>query len=234
MIIFLGILSSLLSLSSILIMLITNSHKHRLIMIRKDKNTTFIKSWFEFDAKNNQIPDSMYLWSTWSVPETSNQQSKHDSHLTYQDLKPWSFKIIREPGTHQMHILSTVGVSSADEKTDILTVRAMWDTGTEQCCIDESLIDKLRLKPFMNAHIATANGICEKPLYLVNIHFSEKHCFQGIAAFALDLKSFKVIIGMQIIKQGNLVMTNDHGKLSGTFSMPVTTLRVERDGTEDE
>lgn len=88
---------------------------------------------------------------------------------------------------------------------------AVWDTGATGTVISQSLAQKLGLQPTGFAVINHAQGTSRVPKYIINIvlpnsvGFAIKEVTEGI------LSNCDVLIGMDIIAQGDFAITNVNG-----------------------
>lgn len=98
---------------------------------------------------------------------------------------------------------------------------AIWDTGATGSVISKKVIDECGLKPIGMAKVKTAKGEMKTPVYLVNIFLPNKVCIyqnrvtKGKIAGATD-----VLIGMDVIAQGDFAVTHKDGKTAFSFRMP--------------
>ena len=101
---------------------------------------------------------------------------------------------------------------------------ALWDTGATDCAITESLVKRLNLPIFSKAKVIGVHGIKQ-----VNVHFIE---------FKLDNENIKLktqvtscselsedgtigfLIGMNLITQGDLVLSNYSNETVMSFRIP--------------
>jgi len=97
---------------------------------------------------------------------------------------------------------------------------AVWDTGATGTVISQTLAQKLRLQPTGFAVINHAQGTSRVPKYIINIvlpnnvGFAFKEVTEGI------LSNCDVLIGMDIIAQGDFAITNVNGNTTFSFQLP--------------
>ena len=135
---------------------------------------------------------------------------------------------------------TSVGVSIAFEMTDadfasnegILWVNALWDTGAMSSCISKRCAALLRLEIINITHMATASHVVEAPVYMAHIFLPNFPVFayQEILEFQDTSDNCDIIIGMDIITQGDFAITNLGGNTFFSFRMPsIQTIDFEGD-----
>lgn len=100
-----------------------------------------------------------------------------------------------------------------------LTVKALWDTGANCCCISEELVKLLNLSPVGKVSFYTPSGTGLAYTYLVDIVLPNnmkikdvKMCSSKIGAQNLDL-----LIGTDIINKGDFAISNYKNNTCFTF-----------------
>jgi len=103
-----------------------------------------------------------------------------------------------------------------------LTVKALWDTGANCCCISEELVKLLNLSPVGKVSFYTPSGTGLAYTYLVDIVLPNnmkikdvKMCSSKIGAQNLDL-----LIGTDIINKGDFAISNYKNNTCFTFRIP--------------
>lgn len=98
---------------------------------------------------------------------------------------------------------------------------AIWDTGATGSVITSTVASACGLKPISMAKVHTASGEHVTSVYLVsillpnNVGFSQVHVTEGIIAGEAE-----VLIGMDIIGQGDFAVSNRDGKTVFTYRAP--------------
>lgn len=100
---------------------------------------------------------------------------------------------------------------------------AIWDTGATGSVIDQKVVVELGLKPIGVTMVSHTDGQCMKPVYLVNIGLPNRVGFQHIRVTEGKLGDVDVLIGMDIISQGDFVITNMKGTTTFSFRYPSLT-----------
>ena len=103
-----------------------------------------------------------------------------------------------------------------------LTVKALWDTGANCCCISEELVKLLNLSPAGKVSFFTLSWVGLAYTYLVDIILPNnmkikqvKMCSSKIGAQNLDL-----LIGTDIINKGDFAISNYKKNTCFTFRIP--------------
>ncbi len=104
----------------------------------------------------------------------------------------------------------------------IIWVNALWDTGATNTCVSDRLAKEQSLIASNVVKIATGNGIIEVSSYTIHLRFPNGLEFKG-----LEMPEFKythddcdLILGMDIITQGDFAITNQHGRTRFSFRIP--------------
>ena len=99
--------------------------------------------------------------------------------------------------------------------------RGLWDTGASKSTITKRIVDDLGLIPIGNANISTANGVVAVNTYLVDIGLPNRVVIPNIVVSCADLgDDIDVLIGMDIICNGDFSITNVNDKTTFSFRTP--------------
>ena len=98
---------------------------------------------------------------------------------------------------------------------------ALWDTGATMSAISERIATSLQLIPEGKATASLAHGQAKDlPVYYVNIVLPNEVMLTGMSVAGMDLPSTDLLIGMDVIKEGDLAISNWQGKTTLTFRIP--------------
>ena len=97
---------------------------------------------------------------------------------------------------------------------------AVWDTGATGTVITEKVIKKLGIEKMDETDNYTANGVRKAGIYLVNIYLPHRVAVSGVRVIDGDIFGTDVLIGMDIISQGDFAVTNRDGETWMTFQIP--------------
>jgi predicted aspartyl protease len=101
---------------------------------------------------------------------------------------------------------------------------AIWDTGATSSVITQKVADECGLKPIGMTRAFTANGLKYCSVYLVSIFLPNKVIAPAVRVTEGILSDNEdVLIGMDIISQGDFAITNLNGKTIFSFRTPSLT-----------
>lgn len=101
---------------------------------------------------------------------------------------------------------------------------ALWDTGATLSAISKNVADVLGLTPFKTGLSYHAGGVCPTNFYKINILLPNGVGFHTRTVMEAVLKNCDMLIGMDIISQGDFALTNRDGKTVFSFQIPSTHL----------
>jgi predicted aspartyl protease len=99
----------------------------------------------------------------------------------------------------------------------------LWDTGATNTVITKRVATELNLAPRGKITSFHANGKTEVETYYINIVLPNNVGFQYLRVAEGTLKDFDVLIGMDIIGQGEFMLTHENGKHVFEFKLPAPT-----------
>jgi len=102
----------------------------------------------------------------------------------------------------------------------ITNVTAIWDTGAEMSSVSEKIVQAMGLVPVGRARNYTAGGEIDVNIYVINILLPCNVSFAMIPVTGNDLGDADMLIGMDIISQGDFAVTNAGGKTTFSFRIP--------------
>jgi hypothetical protein len=104
----------------------------------------------------------------------------------------------------------------------VLKFKALWDTGATGCVISSKVVRYLKLIPIGKAKVFHANGDSIVNVYSVDIVLSDELSFDGLIVTEGVLPDIDVLIGMDIISQGDFAITASQQKTKFSFQVPST------------
>lgn len=99
-------------------------------------------------------------------------------------------------------------------------VRALWDTGASCTTISKNIVRELGLIPIGFGDVFHAGGSGKAGVYKINVLLPNNIEFPAIRVLDSDLYGFDILIGMDIISQGDFAVTHSDGKTTFTFRIP--------------
>jgi len=132
--------------------------------------------------------------------------------VEYHNIVP---QLITECGVCEAYI-----PTSDNGHPKIFKVRALWDTGATKTTVSENVVKALNLIPIGFGDVSHAGGTRKAGLYRLSIVLPNG--LQSPPMNVLDgvLYGFDVLIGMDIISQGDFAVTHSDGKTTFTFRLP--------------
>lgn len=126
-------------------------------------------------------------------------------------------------------IITEIGVSTpfvdlVIKKNDerIYRTKALWDTGATNCVVTKKTAVALNLKPISVNKVFHAGGETTANVYLLNIYLPNNILIPSVRVTecADTAGDFGVIIGMNVITQGDFALTNLNSHTTFSFRIP--------------
>lgn len=96
----------------------------------------------------------------------------------------------------------------------------IWDTGATNSMISKKVVDECGLIPTGMARVQGATGSSDCETFLVSIFLPNKVVFPSIRVTKGVLAGCDVLIGMDIINQGDFAITQSDGKTTFSYRYP--------------
>ena len=114
---------------------------------------------------------------------------------------------------------STVSVTGNGRTID---VPALWDTGATQTCISSRIAEALELPVRGTSTAITPSGKGLFSSYLIDIELPNGIVVSGMRVMGTEIhrQGLGVLIGMDVISQGDFAVSCKDGKTQFTFRMP--------------
>ena len=97
---------------------------------------------------------------------------------------------------------------------------AVWDTGATNTVISPEIVEALGLKPTGKSSISAYGGIVETCTYKIDLCFDNGYRIQNLEVMSGDYSDYDVLIGKDVITQGDFCVSTVNGKTSFCFRMP--------------
>ncbi len=99
--------------------------------------------------------------------------------------------------------------------------KAIWDTGAVGSVISRRLAERIGLVPVSTVNVTHVGGTSTGvPLYLVDIFLPNGVRVVNIRVHEAELDGFDALIGMDIIRLGDIAVSNFNGKTTFSFRIP--------------
>lgn len=142
-----------------------------------------------------------------------------------QELTVFSFSTISNGGLSNV-LWNEVFVEESIAEDDPIPApsnpnfKGIWDTGATNSAISQRVINAKGLSPIGQKTVCGVHGAQEVDTFLVSLYLPNGICIKELEATKADLGTFDVLIGMDVMNQGDFVVTNRHGKTCFSFRSP--------------
>lgn len=123
-----------------------------------------------------------------------------------------------------IHICQPYSPTSGVSHPPVIQVNGLWDTGAVCTTVTSGLATALGLTPMGFETVFHANGSCRVKKYMVNVILPNGIEMPMLPVLEGNLHGCDMLIGMDIISQGDFVLTNRNGKTVFSFQIPSTHL----------
>ena len=121
----------------------------------------------------------------------------------------------------QCHVSEAWDPASNDPQPTMREFVAIWDTGATLSMVTQRVVDACGLRPIATAAISHAQGTADDvDVFLVNIGLPNGVGVPGVRVAKAVLPNIDVLLGMDIINQGDFVVTNRDGNTKYSFRIP--------------
>lgn len=99
--------------------------------------------------------------------------------------------------------------------------RSLWDTGASSSLISKSAVDALNLIPIGKSEISgVGHGVEFKKTYLIHVGLPTGDIVTNVLASEFDGEDYDLIVGMDVIQNGDLAVTNFNDITTFSFRIP--------------
>lgn len=138
--------------------------------------------------------------------------------------KPSHKAFTARPGGKAKKLFCTCGVVeeglAAVSSGEFGRYTALWDTGCAMTTISKRLADELELEVALPISVNTVGGVVDAKSYVVDILLPNGINIPSLTVIDGELAGFDVLIGMDIISQGDFAVSNICGELIFSFQIP--------------
>jgi len=111
-------------------------------------------------------------------------------------------------------------IEDVSQEFSMTTFDALWDTGATCSAISKGVVKKLNLVPVSKATVSHADGQSTVNVYDISLALPNKTLFQFVRVTECMLAGFDLLIGMDVISQGDFSISNKNGKTTFSFRIP--------------
>ena len=109
-----------------------------------------------------------------------------------------------------------------------LKSNALIDTGATGSCISRRFAQTAKLKPFMMGQVQGAHGIATVPIYTVDVSLPNGILFNNMEVSEFyGSDDFDFIIGMNILRMGDMALTNANEQTVFSFRIPPAETHID-------
>lgn len=126
--------------------------------------------------------------------------------------------LVNEVGVSEAFDPGTIGTGPLPQETQC---QAIWDTGATSTCITRRIATKLGLEPSGKAVASGVHGSKEVSTYFINLYLPNNISILGIPAIEAEISGdVDVLIGMDVIRYGDLSISNFNNRTIFSFRVP--------------
>jgi len=119
------------------------------------------------------------------------------------------------------HLITPARIISAKNKQDPVDIRALWDTGATCSLVKQETALRLNLLPVSKTFISTPSDKNKQSnVYLIDLYLPNGTMFPNLKVAEGELNNCDMLIGMDVISNGDFIVSNFDGKTTFTFRMP--------------
>ena len=111
-------------------------------------------------------------------------------------------------------------IKDVSQDLNMTTFCALWDTGASCSSISKDAAEKLGLAPVSSATVCHANGTATVNIYDISLALPNNVLLPFVRVVEGRYTGFDLLIGMDIITQGDFSISNMNGKTTFSFRMP--------------
>jgi hypothetical protein len=121
---------------------------------------------------------------------------------------------------------------TASADTQPIVTRAIWDTGAQKSIITPHIANVLNLKPVDQVTIGGIHGKNQADIVVITLEIPGQHLHKdmevAVCPFNSDPNSdMNMLIGMDIIVQGDFVLSNGDGYTLFSFATPPSSDKID-------
>ena len=121
----------------------------------------------------------------------------------------------------ECYIYAPTNLASEDKVRRVKIQRSLWDTGASVSLVSARVAKVLGLESIGKSGVSGYNeGIDVKDTYLVHIGLPTHDIVTNIMAMEFESDEYDVVIGMDVICNGDLAITNQNDKTTFSFRIP--------------
>lgn len=121
----------------------------------------------------------------------------------------------------ESYVYAATNLTHGEQVKRVKIVRSLWDTGASVSLISARVAKVLGLSSIGKSGVSGYNdGVDVKDTYLVHIGLPTGDIVTNIMAMEFENDEYDVVIGMDVICNGDLAITNKDGNTTFSFRIP--------------
>ena len=96
----------------------------------------------------------------------------------------------------------------------------VWDTGATNTLVSSQVVEALGLVPLEKSRVEGVGGIIESSVSEISIYLADNIVFKNVKVLCSDIGDYDLVVGMDIIAQGDFVISNNKGQVCFSFRYP--------------
>lgn len=121
----------------------------------------------------------------------------------------------------ESYVYSPNGLSGKEKVKRVKVTRTLWDTGASATLISKRVVDALKLKSVGKSGVSGYNnGVDVKNTYLIHLGLPTGDIVTNVVVMEFDSEDYDVVIGMDVICQGDMALTNKDGNTTFPYRVP--------------
>ncbi len=117
-------------------------------------------------------------------------------------------------------IVSNVDVGDNSKQSNGERCLAIWDFGATSSIITRNIMDKLKLQPVGVCQVTGIHGTEDEYTYYVDLMVPGEMTFKTLEVTEGELEDVDVLIGMDVISQGDFCISNGNNETVVAFRSP--------------
>ena len=102
--------------------------------------------------------------------------------------------------------------------TEVMSM--VWDTGATNTLVSSQVVEALGLVPIEKSLVEGVGGIVESSVYRISIYLADNIVFKNVKVLCSDIGDYDLVVGMDIIAQGDFAISNNGGQVCFSFRYP--------------
>lgn len=96
----------------------------------------------------------------------------------------------------------------------------VWDTGATNTLISSQVVEALGLASIEKSLVEGVGGIIKSAVYNISIYLADNIVFKNVKVLCSDIGDYDLVVGMDIIAQGDFVISSNKGQVCFSFRYP--------------